>query len=241
MKKDPNLTAQIEPFDTFWEAPENVEKGYRSFSAFYEYNYSAVLPKSKNAVILVISCGAGYFLEYLKNKHYFNAIGIDSDQEKVSYGKNRGLNCRNENSFPFLQREENFYDFIFVEQEINHLTKKEIIDFLKLCRRNLKRDGRLVIHSLNGANPITGSEALAQNFDHYNTLTEYSLKQVLNHTGFIQIRVFPLRLYVFYRNPLNYVGILIDTMLTAIFRLGFLFYGKKNKIFTKKIGAIAKN
>ena len=27
LKIDTDLTAQIEPFDTFWEAPEDIEKG----------------------------------------------------------------------------------------------------------------------------------------------------------------------------------------------------------------------
>ena len=88
-----------------------------------------------------------------------------------------------------------------------------------------------------GANPITGSEALAQNFDHHNTLTSYSLDQILRHANFQRIRVFPLKLYIFYENPANYVGIVLTFLLETIFRLGFIFYGKDNKLFTKKIGA----
>ena len=94
------------------------------------------------------------------------------------------------------------------------------------------------MHSLNGANPITGAEALAQNYDHYNTLTEYSLKQVLEHGGFEKVTVFPLNLYIFYENPLNYIGKAIDFILCAVLRLSFIFYGKNNRLFTKKIGAV---
>ena len=35
IKVDERLAAKIEPFDTFWEAPENVETGYKSFIKFY--------------------------------------------------------------------------------------------------------------------------------------------------------------------------------------------------------------
>ena len=93
------------------------------------------------------------------------------------------------------------------------------------------------MHSLNGANPITGTEALAQNFDHFNTLTEYSLKQILEHTGFTEAKVFPLKLYIFYENPVNYIGMAIDFGLNTLFRMSFLFYGKKNRLFSKKIAA----
>ena len=131
-------------------------------------------------------------------------------------------------------------DAIIAEQEINHLTKEEILIFLNLCRKSLVKGGTLLVHSLNGANPITGSEALAQNFDHYNTFTEYSLRQVLEHSGFCEVNVFPLNLYVFYNNPLNYVALLADRINTLIFRINFILYGKHNRIFTKKIAAVGK-
>ncbi len=101
-------------------------------------------------------------------------------------------------------------------------------------------DGTLLVHSLNGANPITGAEALAQNYDHYNSFTEYSLRQVLEYSKFRDIKVIPLNLYVFYTNPLNYVAILLDRINTLIFRFNFKLYGKFNRIFTKKIGAICR-
>jgi len=234
------LNAKIEPFDTFWEAPKEIEKGYSSFATFYKRNYLKFIPDDKNLKTLVVSCGPGYFVNLLTRQGYHNVLGIDSDPEKVGFAKKRGLNCEVAQAFPFLKSGSRQFDLIFLEQEINHLTKQEIVTFLTLCHRNLKKNGILILHSLNGANPITGSEALAQNFDHFNTFTSYSLKQVLKHCAFEDITVFPLRLYVFYENPLNYVGLIIDEILSLTFRMAFLFYGKKNSIFTKKIGAVCR-
>ena len=228
----------MEPFDTFWEAPKNIEKGYTSFGKFYRRNYLRYIPEDKHANILVTSCGPGYFVNLLAKEGYINVTGIDSDPEKLRYALDKGLNCRTENAFPFLERKKDPYDLIFVEQEINHLTKSEVLEFLVLCRNNLKQNGTLILHSLNGANPLTGSESLAMNFDHYNTFTEYSLRQVLEHSHFNHIKIIPLKLYIFYENPLNYVGLFFDAILNVIFRLGFIFYGKHNRIFAKKIAAI---
>ena len=97
----------------------------------------------------------------------------------------------------------------------------------------------LMGHALNGANPITGSEALAQNFDHYNTFTEYTFDQILTHYGFERVEVFPLNLYVFWKNPANYVLLAFTKVVHAFFRLMFIIYGKNNKIWTKKIAALA--
>jgi hypothetical protein len=49
---------------------------------------------------------------------------------------------------------------------------------------------------------------------------------VLDHAGFTDIRVFPLNLYVFYRNPLNYLLILLNALYVAFFRFSFMLYGK---------------
>ncbi|MFC1877923.1 class I SAM-dependent methyltransferase [Thermodesulfobacteriota bacterium] len=234
------LTAKMEAFDTFWEGPENVEKGYQSFYKFYKSNYLRHIPDDKHIRILVICCGPGYFVSMLKKEGYHDVLGIDSDPQKAQHGIDRGLNCMAAYAFDFLEAANGPFDLIFVEQEINHLTKDEILQFLSLCRKNLADEGRLIVHSLNGANPITGSEALAQNFDHYNTFTEYSLRQVLQYSGFDEIHVRPLRLYVFYTNPLNYIGLAVDFILNQLFRLFFLFYGKENRHFAKKIAAICK-
>jgi 2-polyprenyl-3-methyl-5-hydroxy-6-metoxy-1,4-benzoquinol methylase len=234
------LTAKMEPFDSFWEGPENIEKGYKKFYQFYKCNYLLHMPKNREASILVISCGPGYFVNLLTKEGYTNVLGIDSDPEKVRYAKEKNLNCRAEQAFPFVANNPNRFDVIFCEQEINHLTKEEMVAFMKLCHASLRENGTVIIHSLNGANPITGSESLAQNFDHYNTCTEYTLLQLMKYCKFSDIEIRPLKLYVFYKNPLNYVLIVADALFTAFFRLAFIMYGKSNKIFTKKIAAIAK-
>lgn len=234
------MAAKIEPFDSFWEGPEDIEKGYYSFYQFYRRNYLPYLPKYKNATILVVSCGPGYFLNLLQKEGYTDISGIDSHPGKVSYARAKGLRCECTPAFAFFQRHKTPYDAIVAEQEINHLTKEEISQFLTLAWNNLREGGILILHSLNGANPITASEALAQNFDHFNTLTEYSLRQILHHHNFEAIRVFPLNLFVFYKNPVNYMAIFIDKLLTCLFKLSFKFYGKSNRFFTKKIAAISK-
>ena len=237
--KETELTARIEPFDTFWEAPEDIEKGFETFGEYYRKNYLRFVPADTNSNILVVSCGPGYFVNLLSKKGYTNVLGIDSDLAKLHYAQTRGLPCKHGNAADFLRRNEDRYNLIFCEQELNHLTKPEIIEFLSLCRERLTPGGRLIVHVINGANPITGAESLAQNFDHYNTFTEYSLRQVLGHLHYKDVEVIPLNLYVFYRNPLNYLGLAATGLLTLTFRLAFRLYGKKNRLFTKKIAAIA--
>ena len=231
------LSARVEPFDSYWQAPVDVEKGYESFYQYYKYNYLTHLPSDKQSKILVISCGPGYLVNLLNKQGYQHVTGIDSDADKIEYAKRRKLNCRVEFAFPFLQQQVEQFDVIIPEQELNHLTHEEMIVFLKLCWRSLKPHGLLIVYGLNGANPIVGSENLSHNIDHFNTFAEYSLRQLLAYTNFKNIKVFPLKLYVFWKNPLNYVGLLTTSLLELTFRAIFMLYGKNVKILTKKIAA----
>lgn len=235
-----DTVAVMEPFDSFWEAPDNVEKGYTSFTRFYAYNYLRRVPSDRSARVLVVSCGPGYFVKLLKDHGYTDVLGIDSFPQKIAHAEARGLPCRVERVFPFLDKSEAPFDVIFCEQELNHLRKDEIARFLDLCWARMREGGTLIVHGLNGANPIVGSESMAQNIDHYNTFTEYSIRQVLEHADFTDIRVFPLTLYVFFKNPANYVLMAMSALYTAFFRISFMMYGKKNRIFTKKIAAVCR-
>jgi SAM-dependent methyltransferase len=237
---DEQLASKLEPFDSFWEAPADIEKGYGSFEQFYKCNYLPHVPPNRSVRVLVISCGPGYFVHMLNRRGYTDVLGIDSYPDKIAHARRRGLNCRVERALGFLQRNSEPFDVIVAEQEINHLTKPEILEFLALCRQNLSAGGTLLIHSINGTSPLTGSESRAGNFDHHNSFTEYSLRQILEHAGFEGIQPFPLDLYVFYSNPLNYVGLAVDRLYSLFFRLNFVLVGKSAKIFSKKIAAVAK-
>src|ERR1017187_9808438 len=72
------LSARLEPFDSYWQAPEDVDSGYASFSAYYRANYLAHLPQDRKVRILVISCGPGYLVNLLTQIGYHEVVGIDS-------------------------------------------------------------------------------------------------------------------------------------------------------------------
>jgi 2-polyprenyl-3-methyl-5-hydroxy-6-metoxy-1,4-benzoquinol methylase len=231
------LSARLEPFDSYWQAPEDVESGYKSFAAYYRANYLSEMPADKNCRILVISCGPGYLVDVLIKAGYQNVLGIDSDASKVAHAKRHNLPCETAQAFPYLEGREAEYDVIIPEQELNHLTIAETIEFLQMCNVALKPGGRVILYAINSANPMVGAENRAQNIDHFYTVTEYSIKQLMELGGLKKIKPFPLKLYVFWGNPLNYVGLVVTTVLEMMMRVIFKLYGKKVDILSKKIGA----
>ena len=235
----PRLAARLEPFDSYWQAPADIDKGYISFNAYYRANYLSRIPQDRQARILVISCGPGYLVDLLVQSGYHNVLGIDSDAAKVEHALRRKLPCEVAEVFPFLsQHQTGEYDCIIPEQELNHLTMDETIAFLGLCRQALRPGGRVIVYAMNGANPLVGSENLAHNIDHFYNLTEYSIGQVLGLAGFQRVEPFALKLYVFWKNPFNYVGLAVTGVLEAAMRIIFRLYGKKVRIVSKKIAAV---
>ena len=198
------------------------------------------MPADRAARILVVSCGPGYLVNMLREEGYSNVIGIDSDPAKVAHGVKRNLDCRAVRAFEFLESADEPFDVIIPEQELNHLTLDEQVEFLTLCRRSLRPGGFVFVYGLNGANPLVGSENLSHNIDHFNTFTEHSITQVLQLAGFEHIRTLPLAIYVFWKNPLNYVGLAFTGVMELFFKAAYKMYGKNVKILTKKIAAIAR-
>jgi 2-polyprenyl-3-methyl-5-hydroxy-6-metoxy-1,4-benzoquinol methylase len=233
------LAAKLEPFDSYWQAPKDIDSGYSSFAAYYRANYLPHLPADKSARILVVSCGPGYLLNVLANCGYQSVAGIDSDPAKVEHGRKRGLPCEVAEAFPYLTGKRGEFDVIIPEQELNHLTHDETIEFLQLCHAALKPGGRVIVYAMNGANPFVGAENLAHNIDHFYIVTEYSLGQLLELGGFKDVKPFALKLYVFWKNPLNYVGLAVTTLMEFTMRIIFMLYGKKVKVLSKKVAAIA--
>jgi 2-polyprenyl-3-methyl-5-hydroxy-6-metoxy-1,4-benzoquinol methylase len=232
------LAARLEPFDSYWQAPKDIEEGYSAFNAYYRANYLSHMPAERSARILVISCGPGYLVNMLRERGYTAVLGIDSDAAKVDYARRKGLPCEVARAFEFLQSKPGQFDVIIPEQELNHLTLNETIEFLRLCRTALRPGGRVVVYAMNGANPFVGSENLAHNIDHFYNVTEYSLEQILTLAGFRDVRVFALKLYVFWTNPLNYVGLAVTSVLELTLRVIFRLYGKKVRVLSKKIAAV---
>ena len=225
-----------EPFDSYWLGTEiELTRAFKRFGRFFRTHFTPHLPPEKSAKILVVSCGPGFLLQLLKDDGYTDFLGIDSDPQKVNCCEQRGLPARTARAFETVSDSPATYDMIVCQQELNHLSREEVFQWLSLCYQALKPGGRLLCYGLNGSNPLLGSGNLSQNVDHFFNLSEYRLQQLLEHSGFEGIRVLHCSPYVFWENPLNYVGLAATTTLELFFRLCYKLYGKNIKILSKQI------
>lgn len=233
------LTARAEPFDTYWQGSRNLPKDFRAFKQYYDANYLPRLSPDRDSRIVVTSCGPGYLVSALVAAGYHNVIGIDADPEKIKHALHRSLPCTVASAFEYLEAHPGCFDVIVPEQELNHLTLDETVEFLAVCRRALRPGGQLLAYAINGANPLVAPEHISHNIDHFYNVTEYSFTQLLQVAGFTQIQPFACQLYVFRKSPLNWAGWAVTTLLEWTMRLIYRLYGERVSILSKRIGAVA--
>jgi len=232
------LTGTYSPWTTFCEGMTDIEKGYSYYPRQYKRNYSRHLPENKDARILVVSAGPGYFVLFLNQLGYHNVVGIDTEPARVEHALKRNLQVEVAHAFDYLADVDDEYDAIILEQEINHLTRPEFMDFLELAKTRLVKGGCVILNATNYANPITSPDHLAHNLNHFSGWTGHSLRQAFKFSNFDSSDCFPLDNYVLYENPLNYVAKAVTGLISLMLRITFKMYGKSEKIFTKRLIAV---
>mgnify|MGYP001025652012 CR=1 FL=1 len=219
------------------------KKDFLLMEKYFSKNYLKHLPKNKQSSIVDLGCGMGHFLYFLKKNGYKNHFGADISQECVDFCRKKKLAKKTQlfslNAEEFLKKGQQKFDIVIMNDLIEHIPKKKILTLLDLTGKKLKRKGKLIIKTINCANPITGPSSRYLDFTHTTGFTEESLSQVLNMAGFREINIYPQDILVF-NFLFNFLGRIGQGFLNLVFRFLFLLYGRKTtKIFTKDIIAVA--
>jgi ubiquinone/menaquinone biosynthesis C-methylase UbiE len=103
---------------------------------------------NKNSKILDIGCGRGKIFGYFSRKFKLTnkPIGIDSVSHKDI---DKSINFKNEDVFKFFDNNQNKFDLIMIKQTLHFFNKDQRSKLIKVCKNNLKKNGVLLIFSLN--------------------------------------------------------------------------------------------
>lgn len=155
----------------------------------YEIDYRDILPKDREARILDIGCGMGHFLFYLNHIGYKNSAGIDVGPQQIEFCKNHNMNAHLvTDTIDYLTGQMNKLDCIVMNDVIEHLRKDEVIPVIIGVLNALRPGGFLIIRTLNMAS-VYGPYCRYIDFTHETGFTERSIEQVLDASGFHNIRV----------------------------------------------------
>ena len=121
-------------------------------SSLYVNSFNCFLLKkkrlNKNSQILDIGCGRGKIFGVISRKLKLvnKPIGIDPVDHKDVDG---GIDFRNEDVFKFFKTNQNKFDLIMIKQTLHFFNQDQRSKLIKACKNNLKKNGVLLIFSLN--------------------------------------------------------------------------------------------
>ena len=103
---------------------------------------------NKNSRILDIGCSRGKIFGSMSRKLKLDnkPIGVDPVPHKDI---DKSINFRNEDIFKFLKNNQNKFDLIMIKQTLHFFNKDKRIKLIRICKNKLKKNGVLLILSLN--------------------------------------------------------------------------------------------
>ena len=129
-------------------------KTWISSSAYINSFNTFLLKKkkiNKNSKILDIGCGRGKIFGVISRKIKLlnKPIGIDSVAHKDI---DKSIDFRNEDVFKFFKTNQIKFELIMIKQTLHFFNKDKRSKLIKVCKNNLKKNGVLIILSLNTLN-----------------------------------------------------------------------------------------
>lgn len=216
-----------------------TEKVIAETKSIYRVHFFPLLSSlSKDAKILDMGCGPGFFLETMKDWGFTNAEGIDASEEQVKIGQQRGNPVRTGDVITHLSDYTDTYDLIVAMDFIEHFTKDELVSLFQKVYTALKPGGMFLIQTPNGEAIFPG-RLVYGDFTHLTIFTAASFGQLASATGFTHSEVFEKRIEVF-----GLKGFLMKTLWrllrTLVFYLRALEESTAPKVMTANLIGVAK-
>lgn len=166
---------------TSYQYTDSESNFHKDLTQKFVKTYIDPLNLPKQANILDMGCGQGYFLDQMKNRGYTNATGITLSEEDTKICADKGHQVKNYD-FTFLPQKDGFYDesvdFIFLRHAIEHSPYP--IFTLMEYNRLLKLKGKIYIET-----PAPDCERGHEYHpNHYSIMGQNQLKAILKRTGF---------------------------------------------------------
>jgi 2-polyprenyl-3-methyl-5-hydroxy-6-metoxy-1,4-benzoquinol methylase len=169
----------------------------------------------KAARILDIGCGAGEIIEFFLQNGYKNVWGVDVSETEIHLAQQRvGDRALLADANKFLGETDAPFDLVIMNAVIEHFPLEDAHRVLDSIGRHLTANGRLVIRTLNCANPLSLYRRYAD-LTHTIGFTPESITQLLLLSGLEVEGVYAGN--AFKKN----LGALLSRMLHRCYEFGF--------------------
>jgi SAM-dependent methyltransferase len=160
------------------------------FKARTRRDIERYLPADQQAVIVDIGCGSGQFVAALRRHGYRAVTGIDASADQVELAKRLGIDAIELGTgLDYLERQPDAsVDCFWLFDVIEHLTRRELLSWLRAMLRVLKPGGRIVAHLPNSAG-LMGAHIAFGDITHETFLNETSCRQLFTAVGYESVRI----------------------------------------------------
>jgi SAM-dependent methyltransferase len=126
---------------------EDIFRGAEAFIRKRQRVYLDVI--GSRQPVVDVGCGRGEFLDLLRERG-LAAKGVDRDAAMVAHAAKKGHDVEQADLVDYLTRQpDESLGVVFCAQVIEHLEYEELLQFLRLSRRKLARDGLLIAETVN--------------------------------------------------------------------------------------------
>lgn len=162
-------------------------------SAYHQWCDSAIYPLietiPREARVLELGCGPGNMLTYLKSVGFRDLVGIDVSAEQIEIAQQQGLRAEVADVFDYIQSHNQRYDLILAMDFVEHFSRDELLRLGPMIHQCLTDIGTFIIQTPNGQGLFSG-QVVYGDMTHMTIFNPGSLTQLLNLSGFSQIRFF---------------------------------------------------
>lgn len=160
---------------------EGESQYHKELTAQVVKTYIDELQLPKNAAILDLGCGPGYFLDEMKSREYTNVVGVTLSQGDIALCESKGHVVK-KYDLSFLPQSDGYedesVDFIFLRHALEH-SPYPIISLMEY-NRILKQHSKIYIEV-----PAPECDRRHEwNPNHYSILGKEQLAALLHRTGF---------------------------------------------------------
>ncbi len=184
-------------FFDFYNQFENRFRGSREeiskrFEAHLPYAGKAYKELRKSWRAVDLGCGRGEWLE-LSAKHKIPTTGVDSNAVAVNLCRELGLEVEQADLITWLEQQgAESLSMITAFHVAEHMTQKQLLRFLDLCRIKLRPGGLLMLETPNPNNLFVGATTFHTDLTHVKPLVPAVLQYALEYCGFGKVLVLPL-------------------------------------------------